>query len=288
MRVKFRLWNGGHFVSDLIIRNFRLLVFESSDDMHGEYPQGTSTNNIPWNFGRTYMYICVTTYMVYMKKEIKWSFDGRILRLRTPAMYYAVSVTFRECQQWEGLNTLRPRQNGRHFADDIFKCIFLDENVWIAIDNSLKIVLKGSMNNFPALVQIMAWRRLGDKPLSEPMMVRLPTHICVTRPQWVKPMTNQESGIFIRGNLQYMQMTKGDIQFLLYMLMWSWWFHRLNPVPNWYLCRHLFNHYPGQNGRHFADDIFRCNFVNEMFLILIQISFKFVPEGPIDNNPVLD
>ena len=32
----------------------------------------------------------------------------------------------------------------------------------------------------------MAWRRSGDKPLSEPMMVRLPTHICVTRPQWVK------------------------------------------------------------------------------------------------------
>ena len=32
----------------------------------------------------------------------------------------------------------------------------------------------------------MAWRRLGDKPLSESMMVSLPTHICVTRPQWVK------------------------------------------------------------------------------------------------------
>ena len=33
----------------------------------------------------------------------------------------------------------------------------------------------------------MAWRRLGDKPLSEPMMVGLLTHICITRPQWVKP-----------------------------------------------------------------------------------------------------
>ena len=31
----------------------------------------------------------------------------------------------------------------------------------------------------------MAWRRSGDKPLSEPMMVNLLTHICVTRPQWV-------------------------------------------------------------------------------------------------------
>ena len=42
------------------------------------------------------------------------------------------------------------------------------------------------MNDIPALVQIMAWRRPGDKPLSGPMMVRLATHICVTRPQWVK------------------------------------------------------------------------------------------------------
>ena len=42
-------------------------------------------------------------------------------------------------------------------------------------------------NNIAALVQIMAWRRPGDKPLSGPMMVRLPTHICVTRPQWVIP-----------------------------------------------------------------------------------------------------
>ena len=32
---------------------------------------------------------------------------------------------------------------------------------------------------------IMAWRRPRDKPLSEPMMVYLLMHICVTRPQWL-------------------------------------------------------------------------------------------------------
>ena len=84
------------------------------------------------------------------------------------------------------VNTLRPRQNGRHFADDILKCIFLNENVWIPIKISLKFVPQCPINNIPALVQIMVWRRPGDKPLSGPMMVRLPTHICVTRPQWVK------------------------------------------------------------------------------------------------------
>ena len=66
-----------------------------------------------------------------------------------------------------------------------FKCIFVNENVWIPIKISLKFVSKGPINNIPPLVQIMAWRRPGDKPLSEPMMVRLLTHICVTRPQWV-------------------------------------------------------------------------------------------------------
>ena len=89
----------------------------------------------------------------------------------------------------DSVNTLRPRQNGRHFADDILKRIFLNENIWIPIKISLKFVPKGSINDIPALVQIMAWHRPGDKPLSEPMMVNLPTHICVTRPRWV----NEES-----------------------------------------------------------------------------------------------
>ena len=73
--------------------------------------------------------------------------------------------------------------NGRHFADDIFICIFLNENVCISIKIPLKFVPTSPINNTAALVQIMAWRRPGDKPLSEPMMVNFMTHICVTRPQ---------------------------------------------------------------------------------------------------------
>ena len=85
-------------------------------------------------------------------------------------------------------NTLRPRQNGCHFADDIFKCIFLNENIWIPIEISLKFVSKGSINNDPALFQIMAWCRPGNKPLSEPIVVSSLTHIYVTRPQWVNTL----------------------------------------------------------------------------------------------------
>ena len=58
------------------------------------------------------------------------------------------------------------------FADNILGCIFLNENVWILLKISLKFVPKGPINNIPALLQIMAWRRPGDKPLSEPMLTR--------------------------------------------------------------------------------------------------------------------
>ena len=85
---------------------------------------------------------------------------------------------------WDFFNTLRPRQNVRHFSDDIFKCIFVNKNVWISIKISLKFVPRVWINNIPALVKIMAWRRPGDKPLSEPNVESFLTHICFTRPQW--------------------------------------------------------------------------------------------------------
>ena len=74
------------------------------------------------------------------------------------------------------VNTLKQRQNCRHFADDTFKRIFLNQNVRNSISISLKFVPKGLIHNITSLVQIMVWRQPGDKPLSEPMMVRLLTH----------------------------------------------------------------------------------------------------------------
>ena len=65
-----------------------------------------------------------------------------------------------------GVNTLRQRQDGRHFAHNIF----LNENCSILIKISLKYVRKCPMDNNPAFVQKMAWGQTGDKPLSEPMM----------------------------------------------------------------------------------------------------------------------
>ena len=63
--------------------------------------------------------------------------------------------------------------------------IFLRKNVRISIEISLNFVPKSPIDNIPTLFQLMAWRRPGDKPLSEAMMVSLLTHKCVARPQWV-------------------------------------------------------------------------------------------------------
>ena len=81
-------------------------------------------------------------------------------------LYWVIGATF--VHVYLLLYTLK--QNGRHFPDDIFKSIFLNENVSISIEISLMFIPKGLINDIPALVRIMAWRRPGDKPLSEPMM----------------------------------------------------------------------------------------------------------------------
>ena len=86
------------------------------------------------------------------------------------------------------INTSRAIRSRRHFADDSFKCIFLNDNVLISIKISLKFIPMGPINNIPVLVQIMALHQSGDKPLSEPKIILL-TQICVTRPQWVNTRT---------------------------------------------------------------------------------------------------
>ena len=72
----------------------------------------------------------------------------------------------------DALFNTRLRQNGRIFPDNIFKCIFLNENDRIPITISLKYAHRSPIDNKPALVQVMAWRQTGDKPLSDPMMTQ--------------------------------------------------------------------------------------------------------------------
>ena len=92
----------------------------------------------------------------------------------------------------QAFNTLRLRQNGRDFANDIFKRIFLKEKARFFTKISLKFVLKGPIDNNPALVKIMTWRRLGDKPLSEPTLTRFTdAYLCSPDESWNKQPSGQ-------------------------------------------------------------------------------------------------
>ena len=106
-----------------------------------------------WNY--IYIYIC----------DVKLGFCTEFLPLQqnigTDLIYFC--------------KTLRLRQNGRHLLDDIFKCLFLNENVSVAIKIVLGFVAEGPINSIPELFQVMAWRRPSEKPLSETMMIRLPS-----------------------------------------------------------------------------------------------------------------
>ena len=67
-------------------------------------------------------------------------------------------------------STMRLRQFGHYSADNIFKYIFLNKNLHILIQISLKVVRMVPINNKPGLIRIMTWHPTGHKPLSEPMM----------------------------------------------------------------------------------------------------------------------
>ena len=127
-----------------------------------------------------FLAICLISFFFFLL--ICFTTQCVIHEILTMDLAYQVSGQLRTAIT---VNSLRPRQNGHLFADDTFKRIFLNKNIRISIKISLKFVPDGPINNIPTLVQVMAWRRPGDNPLSEPMMVILPTHICVTRPQWV-------------------------------------------------------------------------------------------------------
>ena len=89
-------------------------------------------------------------------------------KLRLGFMLPLAHIYYRD--QDECINTFRPRQNGQHFKDDI-----LDAFSWmksLVFKMSLKYVPKGPIYKNQAVVQIMAWRRIGDKPLSELMLTR--------------------------------------------------------------------------------------------------------------------
>ena len=77
--------------------------------------------------------------------------------------------------------------------DTIWQTTFSSAFSWIKMFEFLlkchwSLFLRVELTIFQNWFWQLAWRRPGDKPLSEPMIVSLPTHICVTRPQWVNTL----------------------------------------------------------------------------------------------------
>ena len=133
-----------------------------------------------WNKGTNILYWCknfwtfyITRYLFFFVPRIK-----EIISLCAPFWQPICSCSKPLLTHWSQI------KNVCHFTYDIFIHIFLNENIWISIKISMMFIPKGPINNIPALVQIMACCRPGGKALSEPMMVGLPTHICITPPQW--------------------------------------------------------------------------------------------------------
>ena len=134
------------------------------------------------------MYRCSCKHIIFTDVSPKWFYWKWVNPGSKIARYLLATVLTLKMIADVIFNTLRRRQNGHHFPDDIFKWIFLNENVWISINTSLMFAPRCPIKNIQTFqhsnIQVMAWRRPGNKPLSEPMMVRLPTHTCVTRSQW--------------------------------------------------------------------------------------------------------
>ena len=115
-----------------------------------------------WNLAQTYSVKIAKTIVLcnrdFAKFEFKMRF-GRISYVATAPWVFALRPY-----------SSPPWQNGRDIADDVFKCIFT--NVKFLIRISLKFAPKGPIDNNSILVQLMAWRLAGDKPLSEPMLTQ--------------------------------------------------------------------------------------------------------------------
>ena len=117
------------------------------------------TKHVAW---RQFTFCCIWQFAIISERsDYGLTFDTKPTNRCCPADYRP-----------QPINSSPPGQNGRHFADDMFKRIFLNENIWTSNKMSLKYVPWVLIDSMTALVQIMAWCRPGDKPLSEPMLTQ--------------------------------------------------------------------------------------------------------------------
>ena len=164
------------------------------------------SNDIHWSVTRAYWHHKSTVPVLFVqqlvpvdskKTTIKAQLAGPLWGESTGELYVSMlwwleSAIIGECGV--GMLLLKPYQHGHHFTDDIFQCVFLNENIWISIKISLNFVPKGRINNIPALVQIIT---VGE----------LRSTLCTKTPLYVR------SGLYIK------QM---PLEYLSYIKEMSW------------------------------------------------------------------
>ena len=98
-------------------------------------------------FAGVYLTLTLAVEYPFQDPTLPWDVrtDDLLGRLHTDEI-----VSYWSCHD---VNTLRPKQNDRHFLDDNFKLISLNENAYISIKISLKFVPIGPINNIPPLLQ---------------------------------------------------------------------------------------------------------------------------------------
>ena len=115
------------------------------------------------HFVQTKLYLQQDSTKYGHLKSIK---SSDVFAWKCPWYWHRLGSSDEYLHQWTGssslINTLWPRQNGRHFPDDIFKWNFLNEHAWILIKITLKFVPGGPINNIPVLFQVMAWWQIGQ------------------------------------------------------------------------------------------------------------------------------
>ena len=128
-------------------------------------------------------YLSKSKIQGFCEKIIEWQTVLGELKNSAPNWLLGVPLSRQHCLI---INTMRPSQSGSLFPDDIFKYISMNENVWISNKIEPKFVPKGSINNIPTLVQIMAWHHQVTSHYLKQWWSSFMTQICVTWPQWVK------------------------------------------------------------------------------------------------------
>ena len=166
-----------------------------------------------WHSSSTHIYVSQCDWIEYYATLWSWwshnNRNGYVVEVATRVVTGGAEACLQRLRWWLGrsswrhirfideiamdsyllytvFNTLRPRQDGCLFADDILKCIFLNGNSWIPNKISWEYVALRLIDNKPSMVQIMGCRRAGDNPIIWTNDGTVYWRIYEIRPRWVK------------------------------------------------------------------------------------------------------